>query len=403
MWPSASEPERESPRRVLLVGVPDSRRTELFQAALARLGAPAALVVPYTKLLGGEVSLTDLVLPGMLVRIDSPGRDFETERALLKAGADEEDEDGSYERAARGTLDALEFERGRIHWPRQWYLGFRRALRMLEEQLLASRAQRLMNSPAEVALMFDKPACQRLLRESGVPVPKCLGTPGSFDELREAMRTQGCARVFVKLAHGSSASGIVAYQTSGARHRATTTVEVVRSGGRTLLYNSRRVRTHRDAREIAALIDELCRHRAHVERWFPKAGVEGRTFDLRVVVIDGRARHTVVRLSRHTLTNLHLLNERGSTETVASRMGEAAWAEALGACERVMKVALPHSLYAGVDLAVAPDFRGHAVLEVNAFGDLLPGVLDGGLDTYSAELAAVGLADGRLAAATITG
>jgi hypothetical protein len=403
MWPSASEPEGVRPRRVVLVGVPHGRRTELFQAALARAGAAAALVVPYTELLGGRASLTDLATPGTLVRIDSPGRDFETELALLKAGADEADEEGCYARATRETLGTLEFERGRILWPRQWYLGFRRALRMLEGQLLASRARRLMNSPAEVALMFDKPACHRRLSGGGVPVPKSLGTPGSFDQLREAMRAQGCARVFVKLAHGSSASGVVAYQTDGSRHRATTTVEVVRRGGRTLLYNSRRVRTHTDARETAALIDELCRHRAHVENWFPKAGVEGRTFDLRVVVINGRARHTVVRLSRHTLTNLHLLNGRGRAEGVASRMGEAAWAEALRTCVRASESAFPRSLYAGVDLAVAPDFRRHAVLEVNAFGDLLPGVLDGVHDTYDAELSAAGLAGGRAASATLTG
>lgn len=402
MWPSASETEGAPARRVVLVGVPAGRRTELFQAALARAGARPALVVPYTELLAGRASLPNLLLPGTLMRIDSPGRNFETELALLRAGADEDDEEGNYARAERGTLGALEFERGRIHWPRQWYLGFRRAMRMLEEQLLASRPHRLMNSPAEVALMFDKPACHRRLREGGVTVPKCLGTPGSFDELREAMREQGCARVFVKLAHGSSASGVVAYQTDGSRHRATTTVEVVRRGGRTLLYNSRRVRVHLCVREIAALIDELCRHRAHVEHWFPKAGVEGRTFDLRVVVIAGMASHTVVRLSRHTLTNLHLLNGRGSVAAVASRMGEAAWADAMRACERVLEVAFPRSLYAGIDLAIALDFRRHAVLEVNAFGDLLPGVLDGGLDTYDAELSAVGVADAGAASAAVT-
>jgi hypothetical protein len=402
MWQSASEREGATSRRVVLVGVPASRRTELFQAALARAGAPPALVVPYTELLGGRASLPDLVLPGTLVRIDSPGRDFETELTLLQAGADAEDEEGDYARASRVKLGALEFERGRILWPRQWYLGFRSALRMLEGQLLASPAHQLMNSPAEVALMFDKPACHRRLREGCVPVPKGLGTPDSFDELRDAMRAQGCARVFVKLAHGSSASGVVAYQTDGSRHRATTTVEVVRRGGQTLLYNSRRVRTHGDATEIAALIDELCRHRVQVERWFPKAGIGGRTFDLRVLVVAGRARQTVVRLSRHPLTNLHLLNGRGSVEAVASRMGGSAWAFALRACECALETAFPRSLYAGVDLAVAPDFRRHAVLEVNAFGDLLPGVLDEGLDTYAAELSAVGLAEGRPASAAVT-
>lgn len=398
MWPSASERQRAPSRRVLLVGVPDGRRTVLFQEALRRAGAPAASVVSYADLLEGRAHLPDLVRPGTLVRVDSPGKDFETELALLKAGADAGEEEGRYARAPRGTLGALEFERGRIHWPRQWYLGFRRALRLIEEQLLSSHDHRLMNSPAEVALMFDKPACQRRLCESGVPVPEGLGTPGSFDELREAMRARGCARVFVKLAHGSSASGVAAYQTDGVRHRASTTVEVVRRGGETLLYNSRRVRAYCDEREIAALIDELCRHRAHVERWFPKAGISGRTFDLRVLVIAGKAGHTVVRLSRNTLTNLHLLNGRAGPEAVASKMGEAGWADALRACERVMTAAFRQSLYAGVDLAVAPDFRGRAVLEVNAFGDLLPGVLHEGVDTYAAELSAAGLAREGLAA-----
>ena len=44
----------------------------------------------------------------------------------------------------------------------------------------------------------------------------------------------------------------------------------------------------------------------------PKAGLAGHVFDLRVVVIAGRARHAVVRMSRGPMTNLHLLNRRGA-------------------------------------------------------------------------------------------
>ena len=49
----------------------------------------------------------------------------------------------------------------------------------------------------------------------------------------------------------------------------------------------------------------------------------------------------------------------------------------------------PGSLHVGVDLLIGPDYRGHAVLEANAFGDLLPGVLSGGMDTWEAEVRAV--------------
>jgi hypothetical protein len=49
----------------------------------------------------------------------------------------------------------------------------------------------------------------------------------------------------------------------------------------------------------------------------------------------------------------------------------------------------PGSLYAGIDLLIANGFRKHAILEVNAFGDLLPNVLWNGRDTYTAEIEAV--------------
>ena len=37
-----------------------------------------------------------------------------------------------------------------------------------------------------------------------------------------------------------------------------------------------------------------------------------------------------------------------------------------------MTTCFPKSLYAGIDLRISPDYQHHQVLEVNAFGDLLP-------------------------------
>ncbi|HJU53877.1 MAG TPA: STM4014 family protein [Pyrinomonadaceae bacterium] len=375
---------------IVLIGVAEGRRTELFQAALVGLGLPAATVISYTDLVGGRTRLADHVRAGTLLRLDSPGKEFAAERALLCAGADACEEEGTYARIARREAETLEFEKGRILYPRQWFQGFRNFLRLVEEQLSACAGHRLMNSATDVATMFDKPRCHQRLSEVGAPVPESLGEVGSFDELRERMHERGCARVFVKLAHGSSASGVVAYQTDGRRRqRAATTVEVVRSAGELRLYNSRRVRVYQEAGEIAALINALCRHRVHVERWLPKAGVEGKTFDLRVVVIGGEARHAVVRLSRHPMTNLHLLGGRGPLDAVVNRMGEAGWERARRTCERALAAGFPRSLYAGVDLRISPDYSRHDVLEVNAFGDLLPGVLHKGQDTYTAELEAI--------------
>jgi hypothetical protein len=391
MWQSASS-------GALVIGHPTSRRVALFQQARARLSLPPARIVSYLDLLAGHTALGEHVRAGAVVRIESPDKDFETQRALIAAGADVADEDeadenegnegSGYERISRRAAEQLMFERGRILYPRQWYLGFRAALQLIEAQLAACPRHVPMNSPREIAVMFDKRHCHTLLEQGGVSVPRGLGAVSSFDELVARMRAANCARVFVKLAHGSSASGVVAYQTDGRRHQATTTVEAVRQGGKLRLYNSRRIRVYRELGEVAELIGALCRHRVHAERWMPKAGFDGRTFDLRAVVIAGQVRHVVARLSRGPLTNLHLLNARSDAGAVIARMGPDAWAAARESCECAMRC-FPQSLYAGLDLLIAPDYRHHAVLEVNAFGDLLPGALADGADTYTAELLAL--------------
>jgi hypothetical protein len=154
------------------------------------------------------------------------------------------------------------------------------------------------------------------------------------------------------------------------------------------LYNSRTIRRYHEPGDIADLIDALAREGVRVEEWVPKAGIDGQVFDLRVVVIAGRARHVVVRMSRSPMTNLHLLNRRGDLSAVLTRLGPDAWRTARRTCERAAAV-FPACLHLGVDLLIATGFRRHAVLEGNAFGDLLPGVLSEGVDTYGAEIRAV--------------
>ena len=245
-----------------------------------------------------------------------------------------------------------------------------------------------MNSPADIAVMFDKRRCHERLSRHGIAVPRSLGPVRSYDELLTRMEQMRCPRVFVKPAHGSSASGVVAFEVGGHRRQATTTVEMVRRDGEVRLYNSRRIRVYREPGAIATLIDMLCRQRVHVEQWLPKAGIDERTFDLRVVVIAGRARHAVVRMSRSPMTNLHLLNARGNLDAVVVRMGAAAWDAARRTCEQAARL-FPGSLYLGIDVLISPGYRSHAILEVNAFGDLLPAVLSNGVDTYAAEVLAL--------------
>ncbi len=380
MWPLASSEKPD----FILIGTPGDRRVALFQEALAGLGLPMARLVNYHDLTAGHVALAGVITPTSIVRIESPGKNVEVERVLLALGAELEDpEDEAYERMSRNVIETLDFEKGRILPSRQWYLGYCQVLRHIEQQV---NLDQVMNRPSDIMLMFDKRNCHALLSQRGMAVPPALEPIHSYDELIAQMRRRRWSRVFVKLAHGSSASGVVAYRFAREHHQAITTVEMVSNGNERRLYNSRRIRVYQDLKKIVPLIDALCRHRVHVEQWIPKAGYAEHTFDLRMVVIAGRARHTVARLSRSPMTNLHLLNTRGDTEAILEVIGPARWELARQSCERA--ASLFESLYMGIDLLFTPDFKRHAIAEVNAFGDLLPGLLHDGQDTYTAEIIA---------------
>ncbi|MBO3739196.1 STM4014 family protein [Actinoplanes sp. NEAU-H7] len=220
-----------------------------------------------------------------------------------------------------------------------------------------------------------------------------------YEALRAAMRAAGWGRVFVKPAHGSSASGVIALAAAGRRVTAVTSVEL--SGES--IFNNLRVRRYDDESSIRTIVDLLAPDGLHVEQWFPKASLGDRVLDLRVVVIAGRPRHVVVRTSRSPMTNLHLGNARGDVAAVRAAAGERSWAAAMETCVRVA-ACFPRTLHVGVDLMFRVGWRDHAVAEVNAFGDLLPGVLADGQDTYDAQVAA--LLDGwpgGLSTASVTG
>lgn len=380
MWPSVSSHDA----RFLAIGTPGDRRITLFQEALARLDLPAAQLVSYQELIAGEVRVTDLLTHETIVRIDSPGKSIETERLLLTLGASEPDPEGEeYERLSPSALAALPYEKGRLLPSRQWYLGFSALMRRLAYDIPASQ---VMNRPADILLMFDKRRCHALLAQRGINVPAALPPVHSYDELMAFLQERNWSRIFLKLAHGSSASGTLAYRFSNNRHQAFTTVEVSSDAGGMRLYNTRRIRRLESRQEIAQVVNALCRHRVHVEQWLPKATYNGQAFDLRMVVIDGQIMHTVARLSHSPMTNLHLLNQRGNLAAILERIGPERWQAAQRSCEEAAH--LLDSLYMGIDLLFSSNYRRHAILEMNAFGDLLPALLHEGQDTYTAEIRA---------------
>lgn len=343
----------------------------LFQEALRRAGRPAARVVAWREVLTGGAGFR----AGELVRLESPGEDPEVERIL------------------RGVEDST-----RVEGSARWYRRFIAAARTVSE-LAAAGGAALLDDPAELAVLFDKRRCHEVLRKAGVAVP-FSPTSGAVEpvrdwrDVRERMAAAGLTRAFVKLAHGSSASGVLAVETaSGGRVQATTSVQ---RDGQGRLFNSLRVRRYTTEAEVAAIVDALAPDGLHIERWLPKASQDGRSADLRVVVVAGRATHAVVRTSPSPMTNLHLGGARGDLAAARTAIDNAGgdWSEVLGLCERAA-ACFPRFSRVGVDLLPGIGWRRFAIGEVNAFGDLLPGLrgLDGSGaetgDTYDAQVAAL--------------
>ncbi|MDQ0791302.1 STM4014 family protein [Streptomyces sp. B3I8] len=364
--PSDPSPAVPHAPRLAVVGNPDNRRVALFAQAVRAAGLPGPRVVPWIDVLreGGA----DFA-PDETVRLDSPGEDPEIDRLLRDAG-----------------------DPARVEGSARWYARFTAAVATL-------RGGVRLDDPDDLAVLFDKRRCHAVLDAAGVPVPASptSGPDGApvrgWDDVRSLMRAHRMPRLFVKLAHGSSASGVLAVETAGARIRATTSVERAPDGR---LYNSLKVRRYESEQEIAAIVDTLAHDGLHLERWLPKASQQGRAADLRVVVVAGRATHAVVRTSRAPMTNLHLGGTRGDLDAAreAVERAGARWADVLQVCERAA-ACFPRTLCVGVDLLPATGWRRFVVGEVNAFGDLLPGLtgLPGSgaesADTYAAQVAAV--------------
>ncbi|MEV7843486.1 STM4014 family protein [Streptomyces cyaneofuscatus] len=372
MSPSASSPSGAAAPRFAVVGNPENRRVAFFREAVRAAGLEPARLVSWLQVLRGEAEFE----PGDTVRIDSPGEDAEVERLL------------------RGVDDPT-----RVEGSARWYAGFLSAAGEVTRAASVAGAE-VLTSPGDIASLFDKRLCHGLLAAAEVPVPPSP-TSGpdaaevrGWSDVRALLREHRMPRAFVKLAHGSSASGVLAVETAGpGRVRASTSVERDPEGR---LFNSLRVRRYTTEAEVGALVDALAPDGLHIERWLPKASQRGRAADLRIVVVGGRATHAVVRTSLSPMTNLHLGGARGDLGEVRAAVSAVGgcWREALAICERAA-ACFPGTLCVGVDLLPAAGWRRFAVGEVNAFGDLLPGLtgLPGsgaeGLDTYAAQVAAV--------------
>lgn len=371
----------------LLIGNPENRRLDLFRQALEQRGPGVVSVLSYGALLEDFPSLEPRLMAmfasfesdRIVVRIDSPGENQAVEHGLIRLG---------YENA---PLDPprLSSEIGEIADMRYWYQGFQRLLMQLKSTTAKAAQQgkliRFMNPPDDIALMFDKQNCHAHLLRQGIDVIPALPQLSSHGMLRQYMLEERCHRVFVKSRYGSSASGVIAYEVhpDGKRESASTSIELVSRNNRPRLYNSLKPRRYSHPEEISQLMAPLFAQDVHIEQWLPKSRCGGLAYDLRVMAIGARPAHSVVRKSRTPLTNLHLGNPRGHLQELG---WDKAQSERLEKCVTDTAKAFPDSHYMGIDLLLPRGGKQPRIIEVNAFGDLLPGIRFQGRDSFGLEI-----------------
>lgn len=355
---------------LVVIGNPDNRRVAFFREAAARVANQSVTVLSYNEWLSG--SPLPPITAGSIIKIDSPGEHAGVRNQLIQLG---------------GVQPDLIQPHGIISHLKSWYTGYCMLLDDITRHLPPHR-YRYMNHPAAIRLQFNKPACQQLLQQHQVAVPRMLPQVHNYDALIQAMQQQHIRQVFIKPAHASSASGVIAFRKNGSKVQAITSAETDYSSGKLQLFNSLRVRTYQNESEVAAIINAIAAEGVQTEEWIPKATLNNRYFDIRVLVIAGEARHTVLRTSKQIITNLHLGNKRGSMEDFISRFGASKLAAVHHLAEQTA-ACFPDTLYMGIDILIAANGKDMYVLEVNAFGDLLPGLLHKNENSYEAELTAM--------------
>jgi glutathione synthase/RimK-type ligase-like ATP-grasp enzyme len=376
--------QNESSMHIALISNPENRRVELFCKAVQKLGLPRPQLLSYSDILDEKIGVATFLTPSTLLRIESPGENFETEKKLIARGAKVPDNGRAKRISAADALQLIP-ERGRLLFLRQWFLGFSDLLASIEEDITACGC-RVLNSPQSIRMMFDKLQCQQTLKNKGIPVPNLLLQPKSYDELRECLKGHPYKRVFIKPAHASSASGVMAYRMQGDREEVFTSMELVQVGGESRIYNALKIRCYTKPADIRTLFDFILNEGAIIEEWIPKASLQGKFFDVRVVVVNGIAEVILPRLSTGPITNLHLGNQRGNPEELKKFLGGAGYDRLLRCAEQAVS-GVKGAYYAGVDIAITAGSHNPRVLELNAFGDLLPGIMtNNGEDIYTAEL-----------------
>ncbi|OUS30091.1 hypothetical protein A9Q99_06300 [Gammaproteobacteria bacterium 45_16_T64] len=376
----------------VLICNPENRRQRFFTEALRKQRGKLPVVISYADILGASNPVEYLVKKlesiknqYIHLKIESPGESFEVTKALIILGARE----GS-KRLDLESAKKLRYDKGRFKYLKEWYFGYRFLLKEIDCALscwarASGRIVRYVNQPTAILNMLDKYRCQQFLAQRGVATPKLIPVAEDVTTLLDQLRMTKQCSVFIKPKYGSSATGVIALRVKpdGSKCVARTSLELSKTDGVVQCYNSLKVRTYHKEKDIAALYSTVLEEGAYIEQWLPKPQLKGQNFDLRVVVINGKATHHVTRCSNTPMTNLHLGNQRG--DILHHKSGAFMLKNAYDCAENVASLSSGAGCF-GADIILSSSRSRAHIIELNAFGDLLPGIHYQSKDTYETQV-----------------
>ncbi|MDX1962262.1 MAG: STM4014 family protein [Pirellulales bacterium] len=359
-----------------IIGIPETRRIQSIQAAATRMGYVQVQVLSYLELFADA---SRLQLCEGWIRLEPPNECWATTRLILQAGI-AACQAGNRPYLSLAALETLTYIKGQMLAPWQWYHGFCHWL-----HIFAAETPHLqwLNHPHHIMIAFDKLQTLISWDKMSLPTPPRYPVIRGYDELRSLIKVRH-ARLFLKLRYGYTALGAVALEWHNEKIRALTTMETVETGGQKRLFLNKRVQRLRDESQIAWLVDRLAQEELLVEEWLPKARYQGKNFDLRVVVFQGRPQHVVGRATAGPFTNLNLDGVRLSREDVQASLAMI-WGQIEALAGRAADQ-FPLCKMLGLDILIHADCQRCFLLEANACGDYLPGLLHKGETTHEMEM-----------------
>jgi len=254
--------------KFLTIGSENSRRLKFWEDALQQYNCKHDFIT-YEQVINFD--FPKITAPTLL-RITSPGEDFNLKKMILSLGDFPDAEN-------------LVFQKGLIYPNQNWYSGWWKVLEKIKVFILLNPLLQVMNTPAAIQLAFHKLKCQQLLIEQGIATPKIiLSQLSNYDTFIQTLVDKNIHQVFIKPYHGSSASGVMAFRQSNGKQMLYTTIALKDNGQ---LFNHLKLQKYNSIEKIKTIINAMIPSGLLVEEWIRKKTYQQKSVDFRILVVNG--------------------------------------------------------------------------------------------------------------------